>query len=203
MRRDMFDTVESFSNAEFDKFSTASLITRSTNNITQIQMVIIMIIRLAFYAPILGIWGIYLALQEVPNIWWIIAVAIILLLIIILFVFELSLPKFRSTQGLIDQMNLVARESLTGMMVVRAFDMQPFEEKRFDKANVDLTKVNLFVNRIMVIMSPAIMLIMNGSIIAVLWFGSHQVSTGAIQVGQMIAFMQYTMQIVTLVLCCQ
>ena len=196
LRRDVFEKVESFSNVEFDQFSTASLITRSTNNITQVQMVIMMLIRLVFFAPILGTWGIILALQEDANLWWIIAVAVGLLLIIIMIVYKAVLPKFQSIQGLIDRMNLVARESFTGMMVVRAFNMQPFEEKRFDKSNVDLTKVSLFVNRVMVIMMPFMMLIMNGIIITIIWFGSHQVSTGTIQVGQMIAFMQYAIQIV-------
>ena len=178
LRRDVFEKVESFSNVEFDQFSTASLITRSTNDITQVQMVIMMLIRLVFFAPILGTWGIILALQEDANLWWIIAVAVGLLLIIIMIVYKAVLPKFRSIQGLIDRMNLVARESFTGMMVVRAFNMQPFEEKRFDKSNVDLTKVSLFVNRVMVIMMPFMMLIMNGIIITIIWFGSHQFRQG-------------------------
>ncbi|HMF29869.1 MAG TPA: ABC transporter ATP-binding protein [Candidatus Lokiarchaeia archaeon] len=196
MRRDTFARVEKFSSTEFDSFSTASLITRSTNDVTQIQMAIIMIIRLVFYAPIIGVGGIIRALGKAPSMWWIIGLAIAVLLTIIVTVFSIALPKFQSIQRLVDRLNLVGRESLTGMMVVRAFNQQQFEEDRFNGANKDLTRVSLFINRIMIIMMPVMMMIMNGVTITVLWFGSHAVANGQIQVGDMIAFMQYTIQIV-------
>ncbi len=196
LRRSVFKRVESFSSTEFDKFSTASLITRSTNDITQIQMVVIMMMRMVIYAPIIGVGGIIRALGKATSMWWIIALAVIVLLGLILTVFSITLPKFKSIQGLIDRLNLVTRENLSGMMVIRAFNMQPFEETRFDQANRDLTSVNLFVNRVMVVMMPVIMLIMNGLTLAIIWVGSHQVAQSQMQVGDMMAFMQYAIQIV-------
>ena len=195
MRRDVFKKVEKFSSTEFDNFSTASLITRSTNDITQVQMAVIMIIRLVFYAPILGIGGIIHALDLAPTMWWIIAMAVGILLSLILVVFYIALPKFKSIQKLVDRLNLVARESLTGIMVVRAFNKQQFEETRFDKANIDLTKVSLFINRIMVIMMPLMMMLMNILVIVIIWIGSQEVANANLQVGDMIAFMQYAMQV--------
>jgi ATP-binding cassette subfamily B multidrug efflux pump len=195
MRRDVFKKVEQLSSTEFDSFSTASLITRSTNDITQVQMAVIMIIRLVFYAPILGIGGIIHALDLAPTMWWIIAMAVGILLSLILVVFYIALPKFKSIQKLVDRLNLVARESLTGIMVVRAFNKQQFEETRFDKANIDLTKVSLFINRIMVIMMPFMMMLMNVLTILIIWIGSHEVANANIQVGDMIAFMQYAIQV--------
>ncbi len=196
VRRDVFKNVESFSNAEFNKFSTASLITRSTNDITQIQMVVVMMVRMVFYAPILGIGGIIRVLGKDSSMWWLIAVAVLVLISLILTVFSIALPKFRIIQKLVDRLNLVARENLSGMMVIRAFNMQPFEENRFDKANIDLTSISLFINRLMVVMMPVMMLIMNGLSISIIWIGSHQVAQANMQVGDMIAFMQYAMQIV-------
>ncbi|MFX0005967.1 MAG: ABC transporter ATP-binding protein [Promethearchaeota archaeon] len=196
MRRDVFKKVETFSNVEFDNFSTASLITRSTNDITQVQMAIMMIIRLVFYAPILGIGGIIHAVDLAPTMWWIIAMAVGILLSLILVVFYIALPKFKSIQKLVDRLNLVARESLTGMMVVRAFNKQQYEEARFDKANIDLTKVSLFINRVMVIMMPLMMMLMNVLVIIIIWVGSHEVANANLQVGDMIAFMQYAIQVV-------
>ncbi|OGO26220.1 MAG: ABC transporter, partial [Chloroflexi bacterium RBG_16_54_11] len=196
VRKGVFTRVENFSNTEFDKFSTASLITRSTNDITQIQMVVFMIIRMVIYAPIIGVGGIIRALGKDTSMWWIIVVAVGVLLTLILVVFSLALPKFRSIQNLIDRLNLVMRENLSGMMVIRAFNRQNFELDRFDKANLDLTSTMLYINRIVVVMMPMMMLIMNGVSILIIWIGSHQVAQSNMQVGDMIAFLQYTMQIV-------
>jgi ATP-binding cassette subfamily B multidrug efflux pump len=191
-----FAKVESFSSTEFDKFSTASLITRSTNDITQVQMVIFMMMRMVLYAPIIGVGGIILALEKSANMWWIIAVAVITLLGLILIVFSISLPKFRIMQSLIDRLNLVIRENLSGMMVIRAFNKEDYEEERFDKANRDLTDTSLFVARVMVTMMPVMMIVMNGLSLGIIWVGAHQVAASNMQVGDMMAFMQYAMQIV-------
>ncbi len=196
LRRYVFNRVESFSATEFDKFSTASLITRSTNDITQIQMVVIMMMRMVFYAPIIGIGGVIRAIGKSANMWWIIALAVVVLLGLILTVFAIALPKFKIIQSLIDRLNLVTRENLSGMMVIRAFNMQGFEETRFDKANKDLTSNSLFINRVMVTMMPVMMLVMNGVTLLILWVGAHQVAQSSMQVGDMMAFMQYAMQIV-------
>ena len=162
IRQAVFAKVESFSSAEFDEFSTASLITRSTNDVTQVQMVTFMILRMVFYAPIIGIGGVIRAIDKSANMWWIIAVAVVALLSLILIVFSISLPKFKIMQSLIDRLNLVTRENLSGMMVVRAFNKQADEAERFDKANRDLTDTSLFVARVMVTMMPVMMLLMNG-----------------------------------------
>ena len=196
IRKDVFEKVESFSSTEFNKFSTASLITRSTNDITQVQTVTYMIIRLVFFAPIIGVGGVIRAIDKSPNMWWIIAVAVIVLLGLIGIVFSISLPKFKIIQSLIDRLNLVTRENLSGMMVIRAFNKQDDEKVRFDKANRDLTDTSLFVARVMVTMMPVMMLVMNGLTLAIIWVGSHQVAEATMQVGDMIAFMQYAMQIV-------
>jgi ATP-binding cassette subfamily B multidrug efflux pump len=196
IRKEAFAKVESFSSAEFDKFSTASLITRSTNDITQVQMVIFMIMRMVFYAPIIGIGGVIRAIDKSANMWWLIAVAVVALLSLILLVFSISLPKFKIMQSLIDRLNLVTRENLSGMMVVRAFNKQQDEAARFDKANRDLTDTSLFVARVMVTMMPVMMMLMNGLSLGIIWVGAHQVAEANIQVGDMMAFMQYAMQIV-------
>ena len=196
LRRNVFQRVESFSSTEFDKFSTASLITRSTNDITQIQMVVIMMMRMVIYAPIIGVGGVIRALGKTTSMWWIIALAVVVLLGLILTVFVIALPKFKSIQNLIDRLNLVTRENLSGMMVIRAFNMQPFEENRFDKANKNLTSTLLFINRIMVVMMPVMMLVMNGLMLLIIWVGAHEVAQSQMQVGDMMAFMQYAMQIV-------
>ena len=196
LRRNVFQRVESFSSTEFDKFSTASLITRSTNDVTQIQMVVIMMMRMVIYAPIIGVGGIIRALAKSTSMWWIIALAVIVLLSLVMSIFSIALPKFKVIQNLIDRLNLVTRENLSGMMVIRSFNMQGFEEKRFDKANVDLTSISLFINRIMVVMMPAMMFIMNGVTVLIIWVGAHQVAQSQMQVGDMIAFMQYAIQIV-------
>ncbi|MFX1364081.1 MAG: ABC transporter ATP-binding protein [Promethearchaeota archaeon] len=196
IREDLFIKVESFTNIEFDKFSTASLVTRSTNDITQIQMIIIMLISIVFYAPILGIGAIFHAMSSASSMWWIIAIPVASLIFIIIIVFIIALPKFKSIQDLIDELNLITRENLTGMMVVRSFNKQEFEENRFDKVNLDLTKKSLFINRLMFILMPLMMFIMNGTMVLIIWIGSHEVAEGLLQIGNMMAFMQYTMQIV-------
>ena len=196
IRSDVFKKVENFSSTEFDKFSTASLITRSTNDVTQIQSVVYMIVRMVFYAPILGVGGVIRALNKSTSMWWIIAVAVLVLVILIVIVFFIALPKFQAMQKLTDRINLVARESLSGMLVIRAFNKEKFEENRFDKANLDITAVSLFINRLMVILMPFMMLVMNGLSLGIIWIGSHQVAEAAMQVGDMMAFMQYAMQIV-------
>jgi ATP-binding cassette subfamily B protein len=196
VRRDLFQQVNSFSSTEFDKFSTASLITRTTNDITQVQMVVIMMLRIVFYAPIIAIGGIIRAMNTTTSMWWIIALAVFVLLGLIITVFSIALPKFKSIQKLIDRLNLVTRENLSGMMVIRAFNMQSFEEQRFERANRDLTDTMLFINRVMVVMMPVMMLVMNGTMLLIIWVGSHAVARSQIQVGDMMAFMQYTMQIV-------
>jgi ATP-binding cassette subfamily B protein len=195
LRKGLFTKVESFSNTEFDKFSTASLITRTTNDITQVQMLVIIMIRMVIYAPIMGAGGVIKALNKSSSMTWIIALAVVVLLGLILTVFVVAMPKFKIIQKLVDRLNLVTRENLTGMMVIRAFNTQSFEEKRFDIANRDLTDTNLFVNRVMVFMMPAMMLIMNGVTLLIVWVGAHQIAESAMQVGDMMAFMQYAMQI--------
>jgi len=196
LRRNVFDRVESFSSTEFDKFSTASLITRTTNDVTQIQMVVIMMMRMVIYAPIIGIGGVIRALSKTTSMWWIIALAVVVLFGLIITVFSIALPKFKSIQNLIDRLNLVVRENLSGMMIIRAFNMQDFEEGRFDKANKNLTGTMLFINRIMVVMMPVMMLVMNGLMLLIIWIGSHEIAQAQMQVGDMMAFMQYAMQIV-------
>lgn len=196
LRSDIFRKVESFSGAEFDQFPTASLITRSTNDITQLQMVTMFMVRLVFYAPIMGIGGTIRAIGKGSSMWWTIAVAVLVLLGVITVLVSIALPKFRLVQKLIDRLNLVARENLSGMLVIRAFNMQSFEEKRFDVANEDLTANSLFIARAMAIMMPVMMLILNVLSVTILWVGAHQVAQANMQVGDMMAFLQYAMQIV-------
>ncbi|MGD9676735.1 MAG: ABC transporter ATP-binding protein [Vulcanibacillus sp.] len=196
LRKDVFSKVESFSNNEFDKFSTASLITRCTNDITQIQMLLMMGIRMICYAPILAIGGIIMAVGKSPSMSWIIALAVIVLLGMILIIMVIALPKFKAIQKLVDKLNLVSRENLSGLMVVRAFGTQNHEKKRFDVANKDLTDTSLFINRVMVFMMPVMMFIMNGTTVLVVWVGAHQIADSAMNVGDMMAFMQYAMQVI-------
>ena len=196
LRGRIFRKVVSFSNAEFDRFSTASLITRSTNDIQQIQMLFVMLLRIVFYAPILGIGGVLKVLNTNTSMAWIIAVAVMAILTLVLVLFAVAMPKFKIMQKLVDKLNLVTREILTGLPVIRAFSTQKHEEKRFDDANQDLTRTSLFVNRVMTFMMPVMMLIMNGISILIVWTGSHGVDTGAMQVGDLMAFIQYTMQII-------
>ena len=192
----VFRKVVSFGNAEIDKFSTASLITRSTNDIQQIQMVVVMLLRLVLYAPIIGIGGIVRVATTRTGMGWIIGVAVGVLLALIVVLMTLAMPKFKKMQTLIDRVNLVSREILTGLPVIRAFSRENFEEKRFDKANRDLMGTQLFTNRTMSMMMPIMMLIMNGISVLIVWAGAHGVDLGTMQVGDMIAFITYTMQIV-------
>lgn len=196
VRHDVFEKVENFSLAEFDRYSTASLITRTTNDITQVQMLITMGLRIVCYAPIIGVGGVVMAVSRSISMTWIIAVGVIVLLGIMLSVYSLARPKFKIVQKLVDRLNLVTRENLSGMMVIRAFGTQKHEEDRFDKANEDLTRVNLFVNRIMAFMMPSMMFIMNTITLVIVWVGAQQIDQSAMQVGDMMAFMQYAMQII-------
>ncbi len=195
LREGVFVRVSHFANAEIEKFSTASLITRATNDVTQLQMVTMMILRMVFYAPIIGIGGMIRALNTAPSMWWIIALMVTLLLGMILSVFAVALPRFKRIQTLTDNLNRVMRENLIGIMVVRAFNRQPFEEKRFDHANRDLTANMLFISRVMVILMPVMMFLMSAVSLLVVWVGAYQVADAQMQVGDMMAFMQYTMQI--------
>ena len=195
LREKVFKKVTAFSNSEFDSFSTASLITRSTNDIQQVQMLMVMLLRMVFYAPILGIGGIIKALSTNTSMGWIIAVGVLAILTLVIVSFSIALPKFKSVQKLVDKVNLVIRESLVGMLVIRAFNTEKFQEGKFDKTNRDLTNTNLFISRLMALMMPLMMFIMNGLILLIIWVGAHQVDLGTIQVGDMMAFMQYTMQI--------
>lgn len=196
LRDKVFQKVTSFSNAEFDSFSTASLITRSTNDIQQIQQFTVMLLRMVFYAPILGLGGVLKVLDTNTSMAWIVGVAVAAILVLVISLFSVALPKFKMVQKLVDKVNLVMRESLNGTLVIRAFNTQKFEEEKFDIANKDLTSTNLFVSRLMVTMMPSMMFIMNFVMLLIVWVGAHQINDGAIQVGDMMAFIQYAMQII-------
>jgi len=196
LRVDIFNRIENFSNNEFDKFSTASLITRSTNDVTQIQTLLTIGIRMLLYSPIMAVGGVIMAIEKSASMSWIIAVACTVLIGMILIVLAVTMPKFKAVQKLVDRLNLVARENLSGLMVIRAFGTRDFEKDRFDKANKDLTKTNLFINRTMSFMMPAMMLIMNGVMLVIVWVGAHQIAESTMQIGDMMAFMQYAMQII-------
>ena len=196
LRRDVFRTVVGYSNAEIEKFSTASLITRTTNDIQQVQFVCVILLRMVAYAPILGIGGIMHVAIGNTGLEWIIFVAVAALLALIAVLMNVAMPKFKQMQVLVDRLNLVSREILTGIMPIRAFSREEFEEKRFDRANTDLMKTQLFTNRTMVAMMPFMTLIMNGTSLLIVWFGGKAMDLGNMQVGEMIAFITYTMQIV-------
>ncbi|MCI6190878.1 MAG: ABC transporter ATP-binding protein/permease [Clostridium sp.] len=196
IRSSIFKKVMSFSNSEMDKFSTASLITRSTNDIQQIQMVIVMLLRMVLYAPIIGIGGVIKVLNTNTSMTWIIGLAVVIILGIVITLFITVMPRFKILQKLVDKVNLVTREILTGLPVIRAFSTQKHEEERFDKANMDLTKTNLFVNRIMSGMMPLMMFVMNGVTLLIVWNGGKGIDAGTMQVGDMMAFIQYSMQII-------
>lgn len=196
MRQDIFTKIESFSNTELEKYSTSSLITRTTNDITQIQQLIVMVIRIVFYAPIMGVGGVIHALDKNKSMSWIIALSVALLLVVVFSMLAVVMPSFQFVQKLIDRLNLVVRESLEGTLVIRAFNTQRFEEKRFEKVNVRLTETNLFVNRVTSGMMPAMMLIMNLTNLLIIWVGSKAVSSFRMEVGDMMAYMQYVMQII-------
>lgn len=195
LRAAVFDRVEQFSLTEFNKFSTASLITRSTNDVQQVMMVMIIFLRMIVMAPIMAVGGILKAVETNPSMTWIVAAAVACLFVLMGLLFTLSMPKMKIMQKLVDRLNLVTRENLTGMRVIRAFNTEPYEEQRLDKANRDLTKTSLFVNRLMTIMQPMMMLLMNATTVLIIWVGANAVGAGTMQVGDMMAFMQYAMQI--------
>ena len=196
LRGKVFKKVVGFSNAEFDKFSTASLITRSTNDIQQIQMLAVMLLRMVMYAPIMAIGGIFKVLHTNVSMSWIIVLGVILIVMVVAVLFIVAIPKFKILQNLVDRLNLVTREILTGLPVIRAFSTEKHEEERFDKANRDLTRTNLFVNRAMTFMMPMMMLIMNAVSVLTIYSGSYAVDSGSMQVGDVMAFIQYAMQII-------
>ena len=196
LRGRVFKKVVGYSSNEFDHFSTASLITRSTNDIQQVQFIIVMLLRIVLYAPILAIGGIVQVFQTNVSMSWIIGLAVVLIALVVLVLFAVAMPKFKSLQKLVDKVNLVMSEILTGLPVIRAFSTEKHEEKRFDKANMDLMKTNLFVNRAMTFMMPIMMLIMNGISVLIMWSGAKGINDGQMQVGDMMAFIQYTMQII-------
>lgn len=196
LRESLFTHVISFGNEEMTKFSTASLITRSTNDIQQVQMVIVMLLRIVLYAPILGLGGIFRVMRTETSMTWIIAVAVGAVMCLVAVLMGVALPRFKKMQTLIDNLNLVAREILTGLPVIRAFSREAHEEERFDGANIVLTRTQLFTNRVMTFMMPCMMLIMNVVTVAIVWFGAHGVDLGNMQVGDMMAFITYTMQII-------
>ena len=196
VREKIFKKVISFSNSEMDKFSTASLITRSTNDIMQVQMIVVMILRMVLYAPIMGIGGIIKVINTGTGMGWIIVVAVAAIMSLVLILMSVAMPKFKIMQKLVDRLNLVTREILTGLQVIRAFSREEYEEDRFDKANSDLMKTQLFTNRVMTIMMPFMTLIMNGISVLIIWFGAKGIDSGNMQVGDMMAFLTYSMQIV-------
>ena len=196
LRRDVFRKVSYFNNNEMDQFSGASLITRSTNDITQVQNFLSIGLRMMCFAPIMGIGGLIMGLSKCLNLAWVLALALIVMLGLILTLFAVAMPRFKKMQSLIDRLNLVSREELSGLMVVRAFSNQPFMQNRFEKANKDLTGNTLFVNRAMATMMPFMMLVMNGLSLLIVWFGGKQIAASNLQVGDMMAFIQYAMQVI-------
>jgi len=196
IRAATFAKVESFSLHEFNTFSTASLITRTTNDVQQIQTVLTMLLRMALMAPFMGIWAIIKAYHNAPSMTWIMGLSVGILLAIVAVLFTIAIPRFKVIQKLVDRLNLVSREILTGLRVIRAFNREAVEEKKFDSANIELTDINLFVNRLLIIMQPVMTLIMNVTSLAIIWYGAHLVDFGNLQIGQMLAFMQYAMQAV-------
>ena len=196
LRKNIFGRIQFFSHYEMDKFSTASLITRCTNDVTQMQSFMIMGVRMLCFAPIMGIGGIIMALRKAVSMGWIIALAVIVLMCLIVLAVIIAMPKFKVIQKLVDRLNLVSRENLSGLMVIRAFNTEEHEKKRFDEANKDLNTTGLFINRVMAFLMPAITLIMNGVMLLVVWVGAHEIDNAVVQVGDMMAFLQYAMQII-------
>ncbi|MBS5114856.1 MAG: ABC transporter ATP-binding protein [Erysipelotrichaceae bacterium] len=196
IRSDVFDKVQHFSTTEFNKFSTASLITRTTNDIQQIQGVLIMALRIIVYSPIMGFGALIKVMNNANSMAWIIAVVLVIILVLLISTFAIVLPKFKVIQSLVDRLNLVMRENLSGMLVIRAFGNEKVAEENFDKANYDMKKINLFVNRVMTTIMPLMMLIMNCVSLAIVWFGAKQIDLGTLAIGDMMAFMQYAMQII-------
>ena len=196
LRTELFERVESFALADFNKFSTASLITRSTNDIQQIQMTSILLLRMALLAPIMAIGGLQKAIHNAPDLSWIIALAVSVLLVVIAMLFVIAVPRFKQLQTLVDKLNLVTRENLVGLKVIRAFHNEKIEQKKFQQANTELNKMNLFVNRLMMLLDPIMTLVMNFSSVAIVWFGAHLISSGNLQIGNMMAFLEYAMQVI-------
>ena len=196
LRTELFERVESFALADFNKFSTASLITRSTNDIQQIQMTSILLLRLALMAPIMAIGGLQKAIHNAPNLSWIIALAVSVLLVVIAVLFVIAVPRFKKLQTLVDKLNLVTRENLVGLKVIRAFHNEKIEQKKFQQANAELNKMGLFLNRLMMLLEPIMTLVMNFSSVAIVWFGAHLISSGNLQIGNMMAFLEYAMQVI-------
>ena len=196
LRTELFERVESFALADFNKFSTASLITRSTNDIQQIQMTSILLLRMALLAPIMAVGGLQKAIHNAPDLSWIIALAVSVLLVVIAVLFVIAVPRFKKLQTLVDKLNLVTRENLVGLKVIRAFHNEKIEQKKFQQANAELNKMNLFVNRLMMLLDPIMTLVMNFSSVAIVWFGAHLISSGNLQIGNMMAFLEYAMQVI-------
>ncbi len=196
IRNQVFSRVESFSLVEFNNFSTASLITRSTNDIQQIQMVTVMLLRMVLQAPIMGLWAIFKAYHLAPSLSWLIVLAVAILLGVVSVMFTIALPKFKILQKLVDRLNLVTRQNLTGLRVVRAFNNEKAEQAKFESTNIDLTATNLFVNRLMIMVQPVMMLVLNLTSVFIVWFGAHLINTNSLSIGNMIAFMQYAMQVI-------
>ena len=196
LRTELFERVESFALADFNKFSTASLITRSTNDIQQIQMTSILLLRMALLAPIMAVGGLQKAVHNAPDLSWIIALAVSVLLVVIAVLFVIAVPRFKKLQTLVDKLNLVTRENLVGLKVIRAFHNEKIEQKKFQQANAELNKMNLFVNRLMMLLDPIMTLVMNFSSVAIVWFGAHLISSGNLQIGNMMAFLEYAMQVI-------
>ena len=196
LRMELFERVESFALADFNKFSTASLITRSTNDIQQIQMTSILLLRMALLAPIMAVGGLQKAIHNAPDLSWIIALAVSVLLVVIAVLFVIAVPRFKKLQTLVDKLNLVTRENLVGLKVIRAFHNEKIEQKKFQQANTELNKMNLFVNRLMMLLDPIMTLVMNFSSVAIVWFGAHLISGGNLQIGNMMAFLEYAMQVI-------
>jgi len=196
LRTELFERVESFALADFNKFSTASLITRSTNDIQQIQMTSILLLRLALMAPIMAIGGLQKAVHNAPDLSWIIALAVSVLLVVIAVLFVIAVPRFKKLQTLVDKLNLVTRENLVGLKVIRAFHNEKIEQKKFQQANTELNKMGLFLNRLMMLLDPIMTLVMNFSSVAIVWFGAHLISSGNLQIGNMMAFLEYAMQVI-------
>lgn len=196
LRTELFERVESFALADFNKFSTASLITRSTNDIQQIQMTSILLLRLALMAPIMAIGGLQKAIHNAPDLSWIIALAVSVLLVVIAVLFVTAVLRFKKLQTLVDKLNLVTRENLVGLKVIRAFHNEKIEQKKFQQANTELNKMGLFLNRLMMLLDPIMTLVMNFSSVAIVWFGAHLISSGNLQIGNMMAFLEYAMQVI-------
>lgn len=196
LREEVFVRIESFAPADFNNFSTASLITRSTNDVQQIQTTVVMILRIALMAPLMAIGGLQKALQNAPSLSWVIAMAVVILLTVVVALFVIAIPQFKKLQNLVDKLNLVTRENLTGLRVVRAFRNEKIEQKKFQQANIEINKTNIYINRLMMLLEPVMTLVMNMASVAIVWFGAQLISAGDLEIGNMMAFLQYAMQVI-------